>query len=555
MALQDRENESMSKLAYAMNDDQWRMLVQDAADFFDDVTIKRGYQYYKQGRVGTLTLPAPREILAVVEGTDSYRVALNLDFFTLSSCDCPVNGNCKHMVAVMLAYADQQGRSIHALVNAKSGPIVNAYANTAANAHRQQAQEDRSMRENLAKLEAAAGRIAELPVSEWHDYMSLCTAPLERMVRNSSYATQAKAAIRTTAHQLPGELELLFELHIRLFLIEKLVKPTPAPMLGYAQDSFIGYQTQVAIEGLQEEIESLFDQEPAIAVGSKHGALMEETIDWLRRRMLARSSLQAYLAPVYYQLWELWVGPHASGAALYIEELRKLAQAEEELGKNLARDNWLLAQGWMHYYIGQDQEAWAVLREASGTEHLLGYLNDLLGKEDWPRLAAWLTEIGPMLHTHRRGTLLSYYQYWERLLEVMPEAEPSMLDACVRMLPYSAGVYEELLLSRGRWQDWIDYQLTRGSEPLDYRVSVLQPIEKEAPSLLLPFYHQAVERYVLLKNRAGYKAAVKLLKRLAKLYAKLKQSERWEAFLYEFTSRHSRLRALNEELRKGKLIP
>lgn len=64
-----------------------------------------------------------------------------------------------------------------------------------------------------------------------------------------------------------------------------------------------------------------------------------------------------------------------------------------------------------------------------------------------------------------------------------------------------------------------------------------------------------MERHVLLKNRSGYKAAVKLLKRLAKLYKKLKREERWEEFIIVFSSRHSRLRALQEELRKGKLIP
>ncbi|MNH35848.1 hypothetical protein D3C79_965770 [compost metagenome] len=72
---------------------------------------------------------------------------------------------------------------------------------------------------------------------------------------------------------------------------------------------------------------------------------------------------------------------------------------------------------------------------------------------------------------------------------------------------------------------------------------------------MLPFYHQAVERFVLEKNRHSYKAAVKLMKRLAKLYKKLKREERWEEFLEVFTSRNSRLRALQEELRKGKLIP
>ena len=100
----------------------------------------------------------------------------------------------------------------------------------------------------------------------------------------------------------------------------------------------------------------------------------------------------------------------------------------------------------------------------------------------------------------------------------------------------------------------MDYQLSIGKEPLDFRVSVMQPIEKHEPELLLPFYHQAVERYILLKNRVSYKAAVKLLKRLSKLYKKIKQEERWEQFITAFASRHSRLRALQEELRKGKLI-
>src|SRR5690606_17965342 len=109
---------------------------------------------------------------------------------------CPVDGNCKHMVAALLAYADQQGRPIHALVNAKSGAVVNAYAHTAAKAQRQQASADLGMKETIAELEAAAGRLAELPVSEWHSYMNRCAAPLERMVRNTSYVTQAQAAIR-----------------------------------------------------------------------------------------------------------------------------------------------------------------------------------------------------------------------------------------------------------------------------------------------------------------------------------------------------------------------
>lgn len=66
-------------------------------------------------------------------------------------------------------------------------------------------------------------------------------------------------------------------------------------------------------------------------------------------------------------------------------------------------------------------------------------------------------------------------------------------------------MYEEALLAHEKWRSWIDYQLSIRSEPLSFRVSVLQPIEKNAPELLLPFYHQAVERYVLEKTEPAIK--------------------------------------------------
>lgn len=116
---------------YNLDDEQWNMLVHDVAEHFDDVTLNRGFQYYKQGRILKLTLPEDREVKAIVEGSERYEVTLNLDFFSLSHCDCPVNGNCKHMVAVLLKYADLHNRSVHALMNAKS--IVNPPKQTPLN--------------------------------------------------------------------------------------------------------------------------------------------------------------------------------------------------------------------------------------------------------------------------------------------------------------------------------------------------------------------------------------------------------------------------------------
>lgn len=104
-----------------LDDLQWQTLIRQTAGYFSDLTIKRGFQYYKQGRVhASEKADASGVIEASVDGTETYRIRLQLHSLSDSECSCPVNGGCKHMVAVLLDYAQLQGRSIHALVNAHS---------------------------------------------------------------------------------------------------------------------------------------------------------------------------------------------------------------------------------------------------------------------------------------------------------------------------------------------------------------------------------------------------------------------------------------------------
>lgn len=56
------------------------------------------------------------------------------------------------------------------------------------------------------------------------------------------------------------------------------------------------------------------------------------------------------------------------------------------------------------------------------------------------------------------------------------------------------------------------------------------------------------------RNRKSYKRAVRYLKKLRTLYKRLKRTDEWDAFIIHIANLHSRLRALQEELRKGKLI-
>ncbi|NIK78276.1 hypothetical protein FHS15_003414 [Paenibacillus castaneae] len=393
-------------------------------------------------------------------------------------------------------------------------------------------------------------------ITNWHERFALSTASLDNRTRNVEYVELALATINPLQPSLAPAMKPLFKLHAYLFILERLTKH------AFQHGTFIGYHTDAAITEVQEEMTILFENGSAMteAADPELWQYLFETLSYLRQQMLTHSGAQFYFTMPYILLWKNVIRPYRHDSSLYIEELEHLHAAQEALGDSLSRYNWLLAESKMNFYLSRDQQALEYVTELSKNKsfkpvHLLQFFYDLSDAEEWQRLLDWLTQTASLLERQRSETLGMYFRCWNEAAQHLPSAEQHMWDLLISMLPYSRSIYEDMLLQNGHWKQWIDYQLSTGREPLDYRVTVLAPIEKNAPEALLPFYHQSVEKYVLLKNRSGYKTAAKLLKRLAKLYKKLKNDEQWDVFITAFASRHSRLRALQEELRKGKLIP
>ncbi|MDR0270798.1 hypothetical protein [Paenibacillus sp.] len=534
-----------------IDDITWQQLIQSIGEQFNDLTIKRGFQYFKRGFVHMKSTDTGR-VEAIVEGNDFYQVELDIHTISASRCSCPVPSHCKHMIAVLLEYVSKTGRSVHAIVNAHATatfkqPSKTLHQNEAVTVKREEA---------VSALQEKASRIPDMSLAEWHGFFKLCITPLDFGSTNVQYARKAIEAIYALKPALSPGLEQLFNFHAHLFMLIKLTRPVQHSVPAH---TYLGYHTQVAADDLQEAMGFIFDQDITIRNEPELWPHMLKTLAYLRRQMLTGPNSSSYLFVVYDQFWCKWLYPNLEDTALCSEELHKLQSAEEELGETLSRLPWMLAQSRIHFLMGEDRQTWTWLQEAGKKfivphEFLLSFPKGLAAAEDWPRFVEWLVQIGPMLGSNRRSQLHEYMEYWEQVVRHLPESENRMWETLADMLPYSKEVYEESLLTYGKWQQWMDIQLSTGTEPLEFRVSVLQPIEKHAPELLLPFYHQAVERYILMKNRQAYKAAVKLLKRLSKLYKKLKREERWEQFIVMFANRHSRLRALQEELRKGKLI-
>lgn len=545
------------KPTYIIEDTEWNTLIQDVAHHFDDLTLKRGFQYYKQGRVLHFTMEAFPIMRAGVGGREDYDVTINLESITLSNCDCPVQGTCKHMAAVLLHFAEWQNRSVPLLVNAKASatsPLIRRSPASAESLGRNNLNQPKLQTE----LKAEAARIPSMSIMEWHTWFERCVAPLSQQTRNPQYVEGSLELIYAMKPELPPAAEQLFRLNAQLFLLEMLTKPARSQTHSFG--TYMGYYTHLAVTELQHAIELSFQSELPLKATPEEWPRVMDTLTYLRKEMLTETRDPSYFSPCYHLLWNEWITPNATGTAIYSEELEQLQGLEAKLGASLTRQPWLLAQSWMHFRLAQDKESWSLLNTAAerpnfSPEVIMLFLAPLLEAEEWPRLLTWLVEMSDRISRSRISRLEEYAEYWRKVVEALPEAEPQMWNTLTEMLPSSRYIYDDLLLSFGKYQEWMDYQLAAGREPASFRVSHLQPLEKNAPQTLLPFYHQAVERYIAEKNRSSYKAAVKLMKRLQKLYKKMKQDERWESFLSTFTTRHSRLRALQEELRKGKLIP
>ncbi|MBW7475682.1 hypothetical protein K0T92_13090 [Paenibacillus oenotherae] len=383
-----------------------------------------------------------------------------------------------------------------------------------------------------------------LRVAQWQDMIASCARKAANTPYEKNYGTELRSMVRPFISELTLEETWLFELNVGLFLLRK-----------QSTERHLGYFAQMAVSETLHAIESQFhtDLPPKIAV-KQQGRLLE-TAAYIRETAIESAWYPPAYLDIYVELWLILVSSAADSPRLFKEELSRLTE-ERSKGNELFP---LVALAWMRFWLGEDQEAWRLLdaAERHGLEprQIFRFLRLLEENGEWIRLEAWLIHYANEQIGRRSGSLDEYGRFWNAVVERRPEAEERMWSAIVSLPPYCSSLYVENLMRYGRWHQWIDYQLSLGSDPLDFRAKDLQPIEKEAPESLLSFYHQGVENYVLLKNRDGYKRAVKLLKRLAKLYKKLKREQRWEAYMEIFASRNSRLRALQEELRKGGLIP
>lgn len=228
---------------------------------------------------------------------------------------------------------------------------------------------------------------------------------------------------------------------------------------------------------------------------------------------------------------------------------------EQTALENLQRYLWLLTESdivrsTMDKAFADGNQIGEALTES------LKVIENLMELEDFERMHDWLRWLRPHMGSAKaeRNHVRKYCILWMLLATDQPVDEECLLilRAYQDEIPFQ---YTEYLLATNRDKEWISFHLAHAHLPIDdISKSSLKIVEKRSMHLLLPLYFQGAERYVEMKNRHSYKYAVRLLKKLASYYKKTKQPERFEAYIRDFMKRHTRLRALHEEMRKGRLI-
>ncbi|WP_416216338.1 hypothetical protein [Paenibacillus mesotrionivorans] len=350
----------------------------------------------------------------------------------------------------------------------------------------------------------------------------------------------------------PPTVRGLFVLHAQLYAMEALEQFFAQPSFNPSQIYGFSQITKELASAASQHIEEILAVINMEEVQTRYNEAMKEALELLRLNTFTPTPPHLDWSALYQTLWGrifLFSGEWGAEERTRLEEL----QSQTSNDSLLTRVRTSLAL--FDFLDGKDEAALAILTAHSSLprDRYMYYVNHLYDHQAWSRLLVWLRGLTRFLR--RESYLLNHeiFPMWLNAAESQPE-EPGWIEWIKLLLPQSQDIYTIYLIENGDARQVAHMLLSQGHPIYYIDRDILRLLEKTDLRLVLPLYHQDAERYILEKNRQSYKQAVRLLKKLAGFYKKLKEQDRWQLYIGQLAERHSRLRAFQEELRRGKLI-
>ncbi|MFE6137745.1 hypothetical protein BWGOE13_52500 [Bacillus mycoides] len=469
-----------------------------------------------------------------------YSVHIPIRNVTESYCDCFAPTQCQHMLAVLLSAASSFGQVGDVLTLFKNNtkpslpPIRTARQVLQSSAFEEMDYKSwQTYFEN--EYESFKKEQARLTYKQMYFLMSLFTDFYTKLER--------KAPRIVAIHEL-------FKLHAALYCFQKLLEE----IQEFEANKLYSYHQPVNVVRLfVDKVESTVRDLKTEEIPEESKPILQET---------ARLIHEAFFSTDAYTQERFFIYRHVWGELLRTEE--QLQEEEKRIDTKINPLSKALASSHLLFLNNEDLSAMELLKKqpASVVSLYFYWLEELLSAMQWDRAKSWLSFTYKQVKetiTEQENTV--FIQDIVRLFVMMYETyathtnEQAGLEMILQeLLPYSFTNYEQYVLAKKQYHAWTELQLLYGFEVIELLKEPLKDIEKEAPEAALPLYHHAAIEAIEERNRKSYKRAVRYLKKLRMLYKRLKRTDEWDAFIIHIANLHSRLRALQEELRRGKLI-
>ncbi|MBR0583488.1 SWIM zinc finger family protein [Bacillus altitudinis MN12] len=500
--------------------------------------IKKALITYRQDSVYRLKQESDTEWSAYVHDVVAARVHLHVLFPVRSSCSCPADGLCKHILAVFF--------SLYAQVESVTGFTENW------------SEKDELQRsKELIRQHFQVKRPDEQSLQSWLNFFQeefhlwLKRTPKHQQTPQHLYYGYL-SILKKHAPTSP-EFKSLYAIHTSIDVWLRLHELIDLGRLDAEKDF---YSMNPYVEQLMNTIFDSVDHLRTYALSFSLDPFLENTPTAVRTLLQISGPFQHERVAVFMEMWGTilnrgkWVKKET--------ELLKSAQQQEQTVERTI--------GLMHmdYLLKEDKRLFQQLKllNADMLPNVLNWLKDLTNRKDWKRLKLWYQEITYVLEEYcqldlsyreLRGAVSDFFFYLDAYFKQTKDhfLYERYLQIC---MPYAFTEYSQLLYAQERYAEWIEIHSLVGFSISELEKELIKQIAKEEPEALIPSYHREISLLLDQKNRSAYRESVKMLKKLRTLYHKTKKNAVWERYVQQLQDSTKRLRAFQEEMKKGKLI-
>ncbi|MDQ0114298.1 hypothetical protein [Paenibacillus harenae] len=518
-------------------------LEQELRDHIDPSVLKRGWQYYVDGRVQNTRASEYDTLYGIVQGSDLYSVVMDASHFAYSSCTCPEEHYCKHMAAVLF----------QACSELPDGPKVAEKTyfrmlglTPASEATRSGGQEQVLA---LAASSVAFSHPTERSSGEqWLAWMEESQGDTWRKCRHSLHALQpVLQSLKGLSKDWEKPRQRLHWAMAVLFALGQAEKAITTV------DSFSRYYHEMSFIRMAEPwVEHLY----TLIAELEPTEMDDAEAQWAD---LLVSIVKERASSVERQLFEweyiyLALSEKLSGNREWFErELASMLAAEREEDNPFVQ----IAIAMMYFFDKQDDKSMEHFAKASfekAQRVIYPCAAQRMEEGKWELVQRWMSFLYERVYPNRSGRTVGVFVTLCRRADQDRPDIPQWSAYMTELLPYSYQELSEHWLNQQRYEEWADLMLLIGARLEDVGVQALREVAKSAPQVLLPLYHQSIDASIQTRNRQGYKMAVKQLKKLERLYKSEQHDALWDSYIKGLTSKYQRLRAFQEELWKGKIV-